>query len=235
MLVHGPPACGKSTLAIAIRRKYPYTKERARNKERSYVYVAAHDLERAIQTSTFDQELIKYLNREDNLNGDLEKDLTPSTALAWLAERNIAVIIDEAHVFFDTEKMPTHKYIYTAFLKNGAPNFTALFFTSSSGTISTIVLSDSSSQIGATPAAASKDSHSPSQMNSKWFWSGEFDTKNVITALKTTNVKLSPSATEAVVQISGLNRGVCTCLFRWVSTKQKATPCEVFWREFTVT
>ena len=204
-LFRGPPAAGKSTLARAICREYPYTPERAAKKERSYVYIEAIQLEEAIKTrcdDTIRSKITKLLNDgKFNCGGDLPPGCTVMESLNWLEHHNIVVVVDEAHIIFDTSNDDDLAYLYTSFLKN---DITGLFFTTTSESVT-----------------ASGVRHSPPEMSKKFFWSGEFEVKDAMEDLKNTKVKLTADATRALIQISGVHRGVFGRLCFWVQQKQE--------------
>ena len=207
VLVRGPPGCGKSTVAEAICRLYPCSNFNE-HEQRSYVFLPAQHLE--------DQaKIIKQLNKEENLDGILPPD-DLHAAIEWLIRHNIAVVVDEAHCIFETSNDPKRKAIYSAFLKHDK-HLTGLFFTTSS------------------EAVTEKNvvQHSPPEMSKKFFWIGQIDAGEIKAELERSPVNLSTDAARALIQISGVNRGIFVRLCTWVEKKQMNEPKVFFFRDVT--
>ena len=112
ILIRGPPASGKSTLAEAVRRRFPYSKGGDNNK-RSFVLVPGQHLNYE-DADSMGREIIRILNSEDNLDGDLPDVPNLESAFTWMIRRNIAVIVDEAHMIFRNDDK--FAAIYSIFL-----------------------------------------------------------------------------------------------------------------------
>ena len=98
LLVRGPPASGKSTLARAMRRAYPFNCTCGR---RSYVYLSAVDLQESAQNITeMTSAVAKILNSSKNLAGALPLE---ESFQDWCVKNEVAIIIDEAHLIFNTK------------------------------------------------------------------------------------------------------------------------------------
>ena len=122
-LVRGPPACGKTTLAEALRRRYPYTKRGdhcSDDCEPSFVLIHAKAFIYAKEIRVFTRKFINELKTATNCDldaGDFDADgFKP--AFQWLNERNVVMVIDEAQIVFQN--------FFSTFKDSGA---TAIFFT----------------------------------------------------------------------------------------------------------
>lgn len=203
VLVRGPPSTGKSTIAEAICRRHPYDKK---SKERSFVFLGAQALEEVLMTKDSNKittKIISILNDKSNLDDALEdvKDLT--AAFSWLIQNNVAVVVDEAHMIFNTASDEKLKYICSAFLKH-PQKMTAVFFSTTSETVAT----------------SGHLSHSPGDISKKFFWAGQFEVEGLEEQLKDAGVRLSIAAITALAHISGLHRGVFVRLCEWVEKQQ---------------
>ncbi len=194
-LVRGPPACGKTTLALALCRRYPYTN---RDDVPSFVLIRGEDL----KAPNNEEEAVKckfVAQLKTATNQDLDTDeLKP--AFSWLNVRNVVVVVDEAQIVFQK--------LYSQFKNSDA---TALFFTT---TPELAITSKTFEDYWL---------HSPSELAAKYYWSGRINNSEVVKALKQTNARLGPKAVEALVQISGEHRGVFVRLCDWVRQHQ-STP-----------
>ena len=197
-LIRGPPAAGKSTLAQAIRRHAPYSKRGPLGK-RSFVLVSGNDMKAMHNNSELCQEFVDQLNDEANLNGALPKCINFRKALKFLHENNVVMVMDEAHVIF--------KKMYEILKSNSA---TAIFFTT---TPEEVVITKGRTLITAA---------SPPGIASKFYWSGGIKESGIERALQQTEVRLTLEAIRALVQISGVHRGIFNRLCFWVLDRQRA-------------
>ena len=196
-LVRGPPACGKTTLAEALCRRYPYTKrgdDCSDDCEPSFVLIHGENLEDAKEPITFIEEL------KTATHGDLDADKF-KPAFNWLNKRNVIMVIDEAQIVF--------KNFFSKFKNSGA---TAIFFTTTPEAAMANQVANEDSEI--------VWQYSPSEIAKKFYWSGGIDDTEVVEALKQTNARLEPKAVQALVQISGVHRGVFVRLCDWVEQHQ---------------
>jgi hypothetical protein len=126
--------------------------------------------------------------------------------MGWLVAHNVVVIVDEAHIIFNTKDDDVFDFVYTNFLKHSA-GLTALFF----GTTSERVTSTGGI------------CHSPPEMSKKFFWSGKFEVSDdLATELQDSGALLSAAAVAALAHISGLHRGIFARLGDWVEETQRA-------------
>ena len=155
VLVRGPPASGKTTLAHAIRKRYNYSSRRDRN-QRSYIFLAGQSLLSECKDGVdMEEQIMVEFNAKQNLSGHLPNFDRLKDAIAWLIRENIAVIVDEAHMIFRTsEEFPS---IYSAFLKHD-DKLTGLFFTTTSESVQ-----------------GDHIQRSPSELSKTFFFSGSFD------------------------------------------------------------
>jgi hypothetical protein len=223
ILVRGPPATGKSTLAEALRDTHPCTKESMQQKKRSYVYIAAQHLGTSVSganATVVNDKLKELLNEESNLNGELPSSDTPvlkdtHAVLKWLADRNVALAVDEAHLIFETQYDPHLKSLYSAFLKHDSQP-TVLFFTTTSESVR--------------PETGTIQ-HSPAEIGKKFFWPGKFEVADVVAALEFSPIQLDDKAAEALAHVSGLHRGIFVRLGKWVQDIQEQRPDREGWSE----
>ena len=199
-LIRGPPAAGKTTVARAIRDHAPFSK-RGSCGDISYVLIHGHRLVKGLEDdSSIASRLISLLNHDANLGGALSNNMTISDVLDWLASESVVLIADEAHFIFAK--------LYNSYIKDS--DITALFFTT-------------------TPEMVGKNvdlrplTPSPSGISKKFYWSGGLDEEQIVIALRQTKVKLKLEAIRALIQISGVHRGVLARLLDWVEEKQSNT------------
>ena len=199
-LVRGPPACGKTTLAQALCRQYSYTK-RGDDDNPSFVLIRGENL-KAPDGVDNEEEAIKGLFIKElkmATNEDLVADEL-KLAFDWLIKRNVVMVIDEAQIVFQK--------IYSEFKNSCA---TAIFFTTTP-------------EVAVANKSFEQWLHSPSELAAKYYWSGDrIDNGEVVRALEQTNARLKPKAVEALLEISGMHRGVFVRLFDWVRQHQ-STP-----------
>ena len=198
-LIRGPPASGKSTLAQAIRRYAPFSKQHSSDNQ-SFVLVMGTRMQDMNQKGEILAEFIEQLNDELNLDGALAAGITITNALKFLWQHKVVLVIDEAHVVF--EKM------YSQYLKDSQT--TAIFFTTTP------------EEVGNIKGAMRIRRPSPPGMAAKFYWSGGIQESVIETALQQTEVKLELEAIRALVQISGVHRGIFNRLCVWVLWRQRA-------------
>ena len=200
VLVRGPPSSGKTTLAHAIHRQHNFLSRKDRT-ERSYIFLPCQTLfSKCKDADEMEKKLMTEMNAKHNLSGHLPNFDYLAEAMSWLIHENIAVIVDEAHLVF-REEFPS---IYAAFLKHDN-KLTGLFFSTTSESVK----------------EGSYIQHSPPELSKKFFFDGSFDVDEKIEfELAQTGVKLSSTATRALVQISGRHRGVFVRLCDWIETIQ---------------
>ena len=99
--------------------------------------------------------------------------------------------------------------IYSAFMKH-EHKLTGLFFTTTSEALKGKIIQ-----------------HSPPEMSKRFFFFGRFDAHAIEEQLRKTRVDMSQDAISALVQISGVHRGVFVRLCQWVEKQQKNSPQKV--------
>ena len=72
---------------------------------------------------------------------------------------------------------------------------------------------------------------SPPELSKKFFFFGEFSAEDVQEELRQTRSKLSVNAIRALIQISGIHRGVFVRLCEWVKTTQEDMGDDGIWSE----
>ena len=86
VLVRGPPSSGKSTVAQAMRRQYPYCKRV--DSDRSFVYIPGQHLLDCEDAESVKKMIIEILNRPGNLGGDLPDFPNFFDSIGWLIQNS---------------------------------------------------------------------------------------------------------------------------------------------------
>ena len=197
-LIRGPPASGKSTVAEAIRRHAPYSK-RGPSDNRSFVLISGTPMQ-DIDKDQIRAEFLEQLNDEANLDGALPGNSTFKQMIKFLNAHKVVLVIDEAHVVFEK---------CYELLKYSTPP-TAIFFTTTP------------EEVGNIKGERRIKRPSPTGMAAKFYWSGGIKESDIEGALQQTEVRLELEAIRALVQISGVHRGIFNRLCDWVLGRQRA-------------
>ena len=199
-LIRGPPACGKTTLAQSICSSYPYHgKDGDAIPAQSFVYISGKGLQDTRNGDTDPRlSLVDFIERK--AKGEFRTHGTTTFVkcndmIEWLKKRSVGLIIDEAHLVL-------RQNIFTSLFKDS--QVTVIYFTTS----------DEQNVEG-------KLTHTLSGLAKTFYWSGGINTEKVVEALEQTTVRLTPAAVRALIQISGVHRGIFVVLCHWVQKKQQ--------------